>query len=238
MSDAFCCGMVHGTDKHQLWCSEHPDRKKKATMETHATAKPPSNSEQAVVDDIAKGVVEKLDADHPGWIVDEENNRLKNDEVTLWVGGGPSKVVAWLKGAGKHYSDGGNSNASQDHIWDGFKRWQERRYLANLKAKETPAPVIPVLKSDPRRLAVLAVAAAWIPVALWTGLVWWASRPAGPDGGAPPGLPPMEYGWHVVGTILNLLWFPIGMGAGAAGVIASFAAYYDCIHWPFGKRNG
>jgi len=197
------------------------------------TALAKTNSEQAVVDGVAKSVVEKLDADHPSWFVDEENKRLKNDDVTLWIEGGPGKVVAWLKGGGKHYADSANPSASQEHIWDGFKRWQERRFLANLTAKESPAPVIPVVRSDPRWLVLAAASATWIPFALWTALVWWASR-----GELLPNTAPMDFGWHIVATILNLLWFPIGVGAGGAGVLASFYAYTECVRWPLGKRNG
>ena len=162
----YCCGMV-GADKklHQLWCAEHPDKKKR---NAEPEKKPPSNSEQAEVDEIAKGIGASLDAGH-AWKVSWDSTwgercwspdgqmSFKTCAVDNAFSPRRSTITVFLKDTGQLYTSHTEATASQDHIWDAFKRWQHKRFIAHLNPGPPPPPPPP----PPPRIGMREHLARW-----------------------------------------------------------------------------
>lgn len=139
----YCCGYVNGTNKHQLWCSRHPDRRK----DTDAPAAK-SNSDQAMVDDIARGVANSLDQHPDRWKVSQNKTNhdwLRDGTFAVDVSGGVGCVQVSLEGSGTHYEHvmRDKATASQEAIWAAYKAWQEKRLVAHVNRAPPPPPPPP-----------------------------------------------------------------------------------------------
>lgn len=140
----YCCGFIGGTNKHQLWCQKHPDRYKGKEA---STAK--SNSDQAMVDDIARGVASSLEQHPNRWNVSPNKNNndwLRDGTFAVDVSGGVGCVRVSLEGSGMHYEHvtRDKATASQEAIWTAYKAWQEKRLVAHINRAPPPPPPPPV----------------------------------------------------------------------------------------------
>jgi hypothetical protein len=144
----YCCGFVPGTNKHQLWCSQHPDRvKERAAAEPPAVEpapKPNKPEPQSAADRIAQQCAELLDANC--WD-DLDKYWINIRGVKFWIANNAGDVHIETGASAPQLKDVYPSGDFRHLFFDSYKRFlhreTERRAAlveADLKRKLSPPP--------------------------------------------------------------------------------------------------
>jgi hypothetical protein len=151
----YCCGFVRGVPGvHQLWCAEHPDRKRGA--EPVQVAPPPNKPEpKSAADRLALQCAALLDEDK--W---DTLNKHEIDVrgVRFWIANGAKHVVVRMTADTEQLREAGPAEYFRELFWESYqaflRREVERRAAAverELQRKLNPPP-IPEVKPIKRGL--------------------------------------------------------------------------------------
>lgn len=146
MIAGYCCGFVPGTNLHQLWCAQHPDRVKETAKAAEPALPPKPNKPEpkSAADRIAQQCAELLDQDiwdglDKYWIT------IKG--VRFWIANSAGDVYIRLRGDAPQLSEAYPATDFRHVFWDAYRgflyREKERRAAAverELQQKLAPPP--------------------------------------------------------------------------------------------------
>lgn len=149
MTNGYCCGFVPGTNKHQLWCAQHPDRVKETAKEAEPAPPPVPNKPEpkSAADRIAQQCANLLDEDI--WdALDKYWITIKG--VKLWVANTAGDVRIDVKATAPQLAEVYPAPDFRHIFWDSYSsflyRERERRAAAverEMQAKLAPPPPEP-----------------------------------------------------------------------------------------------